>query len=130
MIQETYHQHASGEFSARLVAGSNHCGLSYGNGQAQLRFTVDIEYIGVPSPLDTHGFLLDNLYFQQYELRAEYIAMAVMNRLGYHGNSHSLYLANATSEAITYVTQQSNLIESTAQQIIDAGMEVSNNEAL
>ena len=58
-------QHAHGEFSATLVPGTAHCGLSYGAGIGNFKYTVEIEYIS-DEALDHNGFLLDNLTFQDY----------------------------------------------------------------
>ena len=61
----SYRQHASGSFSAELVPGSAHCGLSFGSGTGHFKYTVDLEYSG-DLALDAQGFLLDNLVFQTY----------------------------------------------------------------
>lgn len=59
-----WHQHSSGEFSATLIPGTAHCGLSYGTGTGMFKFAIDLSYEG--EALDSSGFLLDNLSFQTY----------------------------------------------------------------
>lgn len=58
----TYHQHASGDFITEIVPGTNHCGIDERRGH--FKFCVDINYLD--GALDSHGFLLDNLAFQEY----------------------------------------------------------------
>ncbi len=57
-----FHQHASGEFSVDVVAGTKHCGLNDSRGQ--FRYQVDISYSD--GALDSDNFLLDNTDFQRY----------------------------------------------------------------
>jgi hypothetical protein len=59
-----FKQHASGEFDATVVPGTNHCGIDDANGH--FRFEVDIDFHGSRDPLDDHGFLFDNTDFGRY----------------------------------------------------------------
>jgi hypothetical protein len=60
----TYSQHAEGTFKARTIAGTPHCGRI--DGDATFAYTVDIPFRLGCDVLDTSGFLLDNLDFQNY----------------------------------------------------------------
>lgn len=56
-------QHAAGDFVVKTVPATSHCGRTSGNGH--FRYCVDINYHS-DAALDEHGFLLDNLDFQDY----------------------------------------------------------------
>lgn len=57
-------QQATGTFNAQTVPGTNHCGKD--DGPAAFEYTVYVPFRKGCDVLDTSGFLLDNLYFQQY----------------------------------------------------------------
>jgi hypothetical protein len=62
MLKPSWNQHASGEFSVDIVAGTKHCGLDDSRGH--FRYEVNLCYTG--DALDSNRFLLDNTDFQRY----------------------------------------------------------------
>ncbi len=57
-----YTQTAVGSFSIGVVPGTNHCGPN--STRCEMSYSVDIKWND--SPLDSRGFLLDNLWFGRF----------------------------------------------------------------